>query len=92
MNDNPSDYISCMLMTRREDIGGPIEAVERLLNTTGCGHVQIAYDEWNLRGWHHPGVMTGFGPAEIQARDRSRAEYKSPGEECRISQTVPKSQ
>ena len=27
-----------------------------ILDKAGCrGHVKIAYDEWNLRGWHHPG-------------------------------------
>ncbi len=49
-----------------------ITTVERLLDSTGFkGRITIAFDEWNLRGWHHPGVMTGFGPAEIKARDRN---------------------
>ena len=29
---------------------------DRLLEEAGCrGRVKIAFDEWNLRGWHHPG-------------------------------------
>jgi alpha-N-arabinofuranosidase len=27
-----------------------------ILQETGCrGRIRIAFDEWNLRGWHHPG-------------------------------------
>ena len=32
------------------------------------GKVKIAFDEWNLRGWHHP---EGNGPGSIAARDRN---------------------
>ncbi|MBI5833807.1 MAG: alpha-N-arabinofuranosidase [Armatimonadetes bacterium] len=69
-DDRPSDFATCMMRA-----GGPeeaIAAVERLLAAAGyAGRVGIAFDEWNLRGWHHPGVMTGFGPEQIKARDRN---------------------
>ncbi len=69
-NDNPSDYAACVVKSSKPE--GSIATVERLLDSTGFkGRITIAFDEWNLRGWHHPGVTTGFGPAEIKARDRN---------------------
>ncbi len=69
-DDRPSDYATCMLRSGQPEES--IASVERLLDATGFrGRITIAFDEWNLRGWHHPGVMTGFGPAEIKARDRN---------------------
>jgi len=68
--DNVSDYATCMARSVQPEES--IATVERLLDSTGFkGRITIAFDEWNLRGWHHPGVMTGFGPAEIKARDRN---------------------
>jgi len=33
-----------------------IAAVIEVLEEAGCrGKIKIAFDEWNLRGWHHPG-------------------------------------
>ena len=70
VNDHPADYATCMMRSLQPEES--IQSVERLLDSTGYrGRITIAYDEWNLRGWHHPGVETGFGPAEIQARDRN---------------------
>ena len=70
VEDRPSDYAACMMRSGQPEES--IATVERLLETTGfAGRITIAFDEWNLRGWHHPGVMTGFGPAEIKARDRN---------------------
>jgi alpha-N-arabinofuranosidase len=69
-DDNHSDYATCMARSIQPEES--IVTVERLLDSTGFrGRITIAFDEWNLRGWHHPGVMTGFGPAEIKARDRN---------------------
>ncbi len=45
-----------------------------LLNQTGFGdRVKIAFDEWNLRGWHHPGFPGGGADRldEIRERDES---------------------
>lgn len=70
VQDNPSDYLACMLRSTQPEES--ILAVERLLDATGYrGRITIAFDEWNLRGWHHPGIETGFGPEQIQARDRN---------------------
>jgi alpha-N-arabinofuranosidase len=48
------DYLSCITLSQ-----GPeetIRAVIDLLQRAGVrGRVKIAFDEWNLRGWHHPG-------------------------------------
>ena len=52
-NDMP-DYLSCIMQS-----DGPERTINRvieLLTEAGCrGRVKIAFDEWNLRGWHHPG-------------------------------------
>lgn len=70
VTDNPCNYASCMARSTQPE--GSIVNVERLLQSMGLQNkITIAYDEWNLRGWHHPGVITGFGPAEIKARDRN---------------------
>ena len=70
VEDRPSDYATCMIRSVQPEES--ISTVERLLDSTGFkGRITIAFDEWNLRGWHHPGVMTGFGPNEIKARDRN---------------------
>lgn len=48
------DYLSCILSSQ-----GPeqtISSVIDVLKEAGVhGRVKIAFDEWNLRGWHHPG-------------------------------------
>jgi alpha-N-arabinofuranosidase len=45
--------------------------VVALLDEAGCrGRVKIAFDEWNLRGWHHP----GFPRKEVGKPGDKRAE------------------
>jgi alpha-N-arabinofuranosidase len=48
------DYASCIAHSE-----GPEETIRQVigvLQEAGCrGRVKIAFDEWNLRGWHHPG-------------------------------------
>jgi len=52
-NDVP-DYLSCIMNS-----GRPEETIARfigVLEESGYrGRIKIAFDEWNLRGWHHPG-------------------------------------
>jgi alpha-L-arabinofuranosidase len=69
---HPSPYLKCM-------VAGPIperhiqQAVD-LLNQNGFGEkIKIAFDEWNLRGWHHPGFPGGGANqiAMIQERDEN---------------------
>ncbi len=48
------DYLSCIMQST-----GPETTIQRvigLLDQAGHrGRIKIAFDEWNLRGWHHPG-------------------------------------
>jgi len=48
------DYLSCIMHSE-----GPEQTITQvigILDEAGCrGRVRIAFDEWNLRGWHHPG-------------------------------------
>ncbi len=48
------DYRSCIMLSE-----GPEQTISRviaILEEAGCrGRIKIAFDEWNLRGWHHPG-------------------------------------
>jgi alpha-N-arabinofuranosidase len=52
-NEMP-DYLTCIMLS-----DGPertITQVIDILQEAGCrGRTKIAFDEWNLRGWHHPG-------------------------------------
>ncbi len=53
-NNAMPDYLSCIMLSE-----GPEQSISRVINIleeAGCrGRVKIAFDEWNLRGWHHPG-------------------------------------
>ena len=51
----PAPYLECMMRTDapEKDIARTIN----MLDQTGYrGRVKIAFDEWNLRGWRHPGI------------------------------------
>ena len=64
-----ASYEKCMVYTL--DIRNAIEKTEHLLGLLGLsGKVNIAFDEWNLRGWYHP----RFDPAiedKVKARDEN---------------------
>jgi len=64
------DYLSCIMLSE-----GPeqtISAVVGILAEAGCrGRVKIAFDEWNLRGWHHPGFPR---KKAVDPNDKSAAE------------------
>jgi alpha-N-arabinofuranosidase len=63
--NQPSDYLTCV--GRSLEPEADIRRVEQLIAVAGLsGRVGIAFDEWNLRGWHHP---VGNAPAKIAARD-----------------------
>lgn len=69
-NDTPSDYATCMVRSIEPE--SSIAATERIIAATGFkGRIGIAFDEWNLRGWHHPGHGSGFTAEQIKARDRN---------------------
>ncbi len=48
------DYLSCIMYST-----GPETTIRRVINLLDQagyrGRIKIAFDEWNLRGWHHPG-------------------------------------
>ena len=53
--NDPADYETVIAMT--DNIDHSIKEVRGLLDALGLsGRIKIAFDEWNLRGWHHPKV------------------------------------
>ncbi len=68
--DTPSPYLDCMMQTERPE--REIQETISILDETGLrGNIKIAFDEWNLRYWHHPwhgDLRKGF---EIEARDKN---------------------
>jgi len=69
---HPSDYLHCMVGCEVPE-QRIVQAVA-LLNQAGFGdRIKIAFDEWNLRGWHHPGFPGGGADqlAEIKERDEN---------------------
>lgn len=49
----PSDYLTVMMQAEKPQ--RVIEETHHVLGAAGLtGKIQIAFDEWNLRGWHHP--------------------------------------
>jgi alpha-N-arabinofuranosidase len=69
---NPSDYLHCMA-----SCAAPEERIVQavaMLDQAGFGdRIKIAFDEWNLRGWHHPGFPGGGADqlAMIKERDEN---------------------
>lgn len=57
---NENDFASYeQSMAYTGDLDGELRRVRGLLMAFGLEkRVKIAYDEWNLRGWHHPNVHT----------------------------------
>jgi len=47
-------YVSCIMLSE-----GPEKTITRVIDIIEeagyHGRIKIAFDEWNLRGWHHPG-------------------------------------
>lgn len=68
-NEMP-DYLPCIMQSE-----GPeqtIQAVIGILEEAGYrGRIKIAFDEWNLRGWHHPGFPR---KKTVAADDQAAAE------------------
>lgn len=67
--NTPADYEACMAYTN--DLDTSIRQVRGLLQATGHTHIRIAFDEWNLRSWHHPNIMDFY-------QGRTEAEYLTP--------------
>lgn len=69
--NNVSPYMECMMRTEAPE--NDIQKAIDILDEAGYGNgkIKIAYDEWNLRGWHHPwhgDFRKGF---EIEARRKN---------------------
>jgi alpha-N-arabinofuranosidase len=69
MENKFADYDACMAFSN--DMDTPIRKVKGLLSAMGLeNRIRIAFDEWNLRGWHHPNVDTALHPDNyVKPRD-----------------------
>jgi len=77
--NNPADYEQCMAFTTNLD--ADIQKVRGLLTAMGLEkQIKIAYDEWNLRSWHHPNVHT-------LKQGRTKDEYITPRDKNDINST-----
>ncbi len=70
-HNNPANYINCMMKTDapESDIRRTIDILKEA--GLGDGRLKIAFDEWNLRNWHHPwhgNFRLGF---EMEARRKN---------------------
>ncbi|MCM1121016.1 MAG: alpha-N-arabinofuranosidase [Eubacterium sp.] len=55
--NQPADYEACMAFTK--DIARSVDDVRGILTAMHLeDKIKIAFDEWNLRSWHHPNVHT----------------------------------
>ncbi len=72
------DYLHCIVESE-----GPEQTIARtigLLEESGFRKkIKIAFDEWNLRGWHHPGFprKQPVDPSDTVASDLIRARVKN---------------
>ena len=69
--NNPAPYLKCMMKTDapEADIRRAIDILKEAGQTDG--RIKIAYDEWNLRNWHHPwhgNLRRGF---DLEARRKN---------------------
>jgi alpha-N-arabinofuranosidase len=66
---HPSNYLHCM--SRSQEPEQQIQkAIDLLVQTGFSEHIKIAFDEWNLRGWHHPGFPGGGANNLDKIRER----------------------
>ena len=66
---HPSGYLHCMAFCEKPE--QQIQQAVQLLNDNGFGdRIKIAFDEWNLRGWHHPGFPGGGADQLDKIRER----------------------
>ena len=69
--NRPSDFPTCMM--RSVEPEAQIVRTIQILEETGFkDKIKIAFDEWNLRGWHHPGQRPiRKSPELTKARDKN---------------------
>ena len=67
-NDMP-DYLTCIMHAESPEkmLGDYVDVLEE---AGYRGRIKIAFDEWNLRGWHHPGfprkTVQDYNDPEVQ--------------------------
>ena len=61
------DYLACMMLSEKPD--AHLDAVVASIDKAGMRErITIAFDEWNLRSWHHPG-FSGHHPRKVDHQD-----------------------
>jgi alpha-L-arabinofuranosidase len=66
LTNEPSSFLECMMASADPDRF--IEHAESVIDAAGFkGRIGIAFDEWNLKGWHHPS-KNGVHGADVGAR------------------------
>jgi alpha-L-arabinofuranosidase len=66
----PAGYLDCMMKTNLPE--NDIKSTISILEQTGYrGKIKIAFDEWNLRGWLHPGLFNSRLKMDIASRDKN---------------------
>ena len=66
----PASYLDCMMKTTLAE--NDIKNTIAILEESGYrGRIKIAFDEWNLRGWLHPGLFNPRQKMDILARDKN---------------------
>ena len=69
LKNDYADYEVCMAYTNELD--SKVKNMRGLLAAMNMDRkIRVAFDEWNLRGWHHPRVNDGLSPEDyIKPRD-----------------------
>jgi alpha-N-arabinofuranosidase len=61
------DYLACMMLSEKPD--AHMSAVVESIDKSGMrGRIKVAFDEWNLRSWHHPG-FSGHQARKVDHQD-----------------------
>ena len=67
---NPDSYMGCMM--KISSIETDIKNTIQILDNSGYrDKIKIAFDEWNLRGWLHPGLFNSRQKMDIESRDKN---------------------
>ena len=62
------DFMECMMLSEKPD--RHIRAAAQAIKQSGMGdRLTLAFDEWNLRSWHHPG---------FSGHNRRKVDYEDP--------------
>lgn len=81
------DYLTCMMLAEKPD-AHLLTAIRSLDGGGVRGRMKIAFDEWNLRSWHHPG-FSGHRPRKVDDADPAVAALSRPGERAMTHRSTP---